>query len=713
MEENKKFDISDPAAPETSSGEGSTAPDEQVEPSAEEEEEETKAESAVAPANGALSQEDIDAMTSSLDNNEHREKVIAEDEGEEITDTIDEDVEAGSDPEAFAGDDAQGEEATTADEAGNFTDTDVDIDVAGSDPEELAGDDAQGEEATTADEAGNFTDTDVAIDVAGSDPEELAGDDAQGEEATTTDEAGNFTDADIDIDAADPDPEELAGDDAQGEEATTTDEAGNFTDADIDIDAADPDPEDFAEDDFIGLDDEDLSDGPLKVLEKSTIAETEPLEKTPEVIGVNGAQDVKEKPADAPKAKSVGKPASRIRARGPSRAYLMIALAVLFIVGAGGFVYKNPHFIKNIGHMEETIATTPEPADPPPLAGTVVETVEIIETDTDKAVYQSTLEAAGRLREELLEKKAEINRLILNYQDGIADLTGQVLQEIQQGGIASYAQASKNKRIELNLRTIQRRRAYIEELNAPIQWIEQGSETLLFLKRKAEFDLQLIDIAAGIDMDRHMRHLAAAIQKYRPSSDKLTIDPKSSDSPSLEQIWDDIMKQKKDPRRVPIVRSDAGLARAVCEGHFERTADLTGMTAETAKCLAEMKKPDLFLNGLKTLTPDIAKILFKWQGNWICLNGIEELTPEAARYLFNWKGQWISLNSLRSFPPEMAAYLMEWEGRQLELMGLQLGNKIQDQQTLKYLALWETTGGKLFISDEIRNQIKRALMQGG
>ena len=674
MEENKELDISDPAASETSSDKGSTAPDEQAEPSSEEE---TKVESEVAPANGALSQEDINAITSSMQNNEQHEEVMAEDEGEEIKDTIDEDVETDSDPAELAGDDAQDKEVPNEDDTGNFTDMGVDIDVTDPDPAEIAGDDAQDEEVPNEDETGNYTDTGV------------------------------------DIDVADSDPGEIDGVDAQGVEVTTEDETGNFTDTGIDIDVADPDPQDFADDDFLGLDDEDLSEGPLKVLEKSTIAETEALEKAPEDSGVTGAQDGNEKHAEAPMAKSVEKSEPRVRAKKPSRAYLMIALAVLLIVGAGGFVYKNPHFIKNIGHTEGPTATMPETADPPPLVDAVAETVEVTEKDTDKEAYQPTLETAGRLREELLEKRAEIDRLIVNYQDGIAELTEQILQEIQQGGITSYAQALKNKRIELNLRIIQRRRAYIEELNAPIQWIEQGSETLLFLKRKAEFDLQLIDIAAGIDMDRHMRHLAAAIQKYRPSSDKLTIDPKSSDSPSLEQIWDHLVKQKKDQRQVPIGRSVAELGRAVCEGHFERTADLTEMTVDTAKCLAEMKKPDLFLNGMKSLTPDVAKILFKWQGNWLCLNGIEELTPETTRYLFNWKGQWISLNGLRSFPPEMAAYLMEWEGRQLELMGLQLGNQIQDQKTLKYLALWETTGGKLFVSDEIRNHIRRALMQGG
>ena len=106
----------------------------------------------------------------------------------------------------------------------------------------------------------------------------------------------------------------------------------------------------------------------------------------------------------------------------------------------------------------------------------------------------------------MLEKKEEIYRLKHHYQNGIADLEDQINRELQKEGITSYREALKNRRIELNLRTIQRRRSYIHGLEKPARWIKQGSEELLYLKRKAEFDLQLIDIAGGIDMDKHMRH---------------------------------------------------------------------------------------------------------------------------------------------------------------------------------------------------------------
>jgi hypothetical protein len=120
-----------------------------------------------------------------------------------------------------------------------------------------------------------------------------------------------------------------------------------------------------------------------------------------------------------------------------------------------------------------------------------------------------------------------------------------------------------------------------------------------------------------------------------------------------------------------------------------------------------MKGPDLFLNSVTTMSADAAKRLFQWRGNWICLNGLKDLSQTAAQYLFRWKGNWISLNSLAAFPPELAQHLLKWEGQQLELMGLKHSGGKTDKKMLKYLALWETTGGKLFVPEKIRQELKQ------
>ena len=210
-------------------------------------------------------------------------------------------------------------------------------------------------------------------------------------------------------------------------------------------------------------------------------------------------------------------------------------------------------------------------------------------------------------------------------------------------------------------------------------------------------------------MDRHMRHIGAAIQKYRPSAEKLAVDREHTELHPLETIWRQIKNQKKKTGKALPNETDQKITKEICAGNYERTAELTHISAAAAKCLSKMNGSDLFLNGLTTLSPAAAKYLFRWRGNWICINSVKKLSPAAAQYLFKWKGDWISLNGINEFPPELATYLMEWEGKQLELMGLRYNKKNTDPKALKYLALWETMGGKLFISDAVRQEIERIM----
>ena len=387
---------------------------------------------------------------------------------------------------------------------------------------------------------------------------------------------------------------------------------------------------------------------------------------------------------------------------------IIIGLTLLLVSFAGGVVCMNPALLGFKKEAEPVTLKTTEPSLPVVAASKQVESVKPLSKND---IYLAKIGEAGLLRDELQSKKEEIYQLKQYYQNGITDLTAQINRDLQEGGITSYTEALKNRRIELNLRTIQRRRFYIQRLEEPIRWIKQGREELLYLKRKAEFDLNLIDIAGGIDMARHMRHIDAAIQKYRPSAEKLAIRREHADPTPLETIWGQQIKgQKKNNDQALSNEMDQEISEEICSGNYERTAELTSMSAVTARCLSKKPGSDLFLNGLTALSPTAAEHLFQWHGSWICINGIKELSPAAAQHLFKWEGNWISLNGLTEFAPELATYLMEWEGNQLELMGLGYNKRNVDQKTLKYLALWEAMGGKLFIPDDLRQEIKRVTM---
>lgn len=382
-----------------------------------------------------------------------------------------------------------------------------------------------------------------------------------------------------------------------------------------------------------------------------------------------------------------------------------ISLMLLVLIGGGFIWYCNSQLSGRQKVSDPVPPAVSEPAPQPMPRQLTTAPAAVVKKDEISTI----LEEATQLRNQLLAKKEEIYELNLYYRNGISELEQNIFQEAQREGIISYEQALKSKRIELNLRAIQRRQAYIRELQRPSRWLNAGSEKLLYLTRNAQLDLAIRDIAGGIDIDKHKRNISAAISKYRPEAENLAVGRPEKNLTPLETIWQRIKKLEDTNEPVPLNPNDEQIIDEICSGNFGRTAELSAISPEAAGCLAQMKGPDLFLNGVTKLSPAAAQNLFQWQGNWICLNGIKELSPAAARYLFKWPGKWISLNGLTDFPPELGLYLSSWEGQQLELMGLDIRPAQSDPKTLKFLALWEAAGGKLFVPDEIRETMKRIL----
>ena len=470
------------------------------------------------------------------------------------------------------------------------------------------------------------------------------------------------------------------------------------------------------ENDFVALGEDELDLKPAEV--KKII---------PQVISPKNPDDGKPEKADAEKTKTETPPVKRSQKKPskkpaeksgtpdagtrPSMINKMIGFVLMVLVVAGFIFYNNPALI-GLKIVSEPIPT-PVPEAVQPVQAAPAKIVKTPSPPSQHDKLMAMIEEATDLRSQLLEKREEIEKLKLYYRSGIAELEENIYQEARKEGISSFEQALKNKRIELNLRTIQRRRAYILELDKPILWVDSGSEELLYLTRKAQLDLELIDIAGGIDINMHQRHISAAVNQYRPSADKLAVNLQEDILTPLEIIWQQtsIKKSKTGTiEQLALNTKDDQIAAEICAGNLGRMAELTRISADTARCLSRMKGSDLFLNAVTQLLPDAAKELFQWQGNWICLNGVKELSPAVARYLFKWGGNWISLNGLTEFQPELAEYLLKWEGQQLELMGLKYNKTEPEQKTLKYLALWETTGGKLFVSDKIRKEMGRIMV---
>jgi hypothetical protein len=327
--------------------------------------------------------------------------------------------------------------------------------------------------------------------------------------------------------------------------------------------------------------------------------------------------------------------------------------------------------------------------------------------------YQDKLEEAGRLRADLLAKKREIDQLKRFYRDGISELEEELQQEATRQQINTFAEAVANHKIELDLRSIQRRWAYIDELEKPSNWLYQGSEELLFLSRRAQIDLQMSTIASGIELTRHTRHLNASLQKYQLSPDRLAIDPTESRQRSLEDIWNAISEQNKTIARHAVASGDQAIIADICDGATGRIAELKTLTIRASRCLSRIESSELFLNQLSSISPVAAKFLSNWKGQWLCLNGFRQLSPEVARHLFRWAGDWMSLNGLEEFPPEIGEMLLSWQGRQLELMGLVHDPQKMERIGYQQLADWEKSGGQLFVPESVRSEIDKLSYEPG
>ncbi len=377
-----------------------------------------------------------------------------------------------------------------------------------------------------------------------------------------------------------------------------------------------------------------------------------------------------------------------------------VTIIMLVAVFSGFFIFDNKSNIKSPQKMKSK-----EVENAFSSIASNKKTKRTIQPDDPNYMYHTKIKEISMLRETLLLKKEEIRQLKNYYQEGIEELEKEIFDEMRSIKTDTFLQALENKGIEFKLQTIQRRHAYMRQLDRPSEWIYRACEELLYLKRRAMVDLQVAEVASGIDMDMHMRHMNAAIEKYRPTADRLAVDMTNAQLEPLEKIWEQIKTRNLQTSNRHASSKNGVISEQVCSGIFKRVTELSEISVEAAKCIAEMPGSDLFLNELSEISPRAAKYLFQWKGSWLCLNGLKVISPRVANYLFQWNGGWISLNGLTEFPAEIGQILLQWPGKQLELMGLRYPNGSFDSIGIEYLVQWERSGGKLFVPKEVREKI--------
>jgi hypothetical protein len=326
-------------------------------------------------------------------------------------------------------------------------------------------------------------------------------------------------------------------------------------------------------------------------------------------------------------------------------------------------------------------------------------------TSKTSSICNAKIEEITALRDSLLLKQKEVVRLKKQYRDGIEEMEKEIADELHKGKITTFLQALEDSSIIFTLKTIQRRQAYVQQLERPSRWIQQACEELLYLKRRTMMDIEVSEIAGGIDLNRNLGLIDAAVRKYEPTADKLTLGMKEAQLEPLESIWKRVQNKSQRYASVRAQSKNQVITAQICTGNFSRLSELSEISAQAASCITEMRGSDLFLNSLTEISPAAARQLFRWKGTWICLNGVRALSARTAHYLFQWDGNWISLNGLTEFPAEIGDELLQWDGQQLELMGLQYLEDSPSRIALESLARWENAGGKLFVPEAVRKKL--------
>ena len=302
-------------------------------------------------------------------------------------------------------------------------------------------------------------------------------------------------------------------------------------------------------------------------------------------------------------------------------------------------------------------------------------------------------------RKQVGDKIEELINLTAYYHEGIQEEQKKIRATLQDNPVPSLEKALADNQIELSIRAIQRRHAYISKLGAPLEQLKASSEELLYLERRTQIFETLSQWVSVPSMPQYRQQIADRIRAHLKIIKELSVDNTRMDLPSKAAIWDEVVAELKRENALAAQLSktyaqDKLIGQEICSGEYGRKYLLAHLSEETATCLIRWSGKDLYLNGLSELSPQAAQILARWPGEWISLNGIKEISAETARYLAQWPGKRLSLNGLEKLSPQATAELSRWKGEQLEMIGL------------TSIGPWENYATRLYLSETMRRKLQ-------
>ena len=325
------------------------------------------------------------------------------------------------------------------------------------------------------------------------------------------------------------------------------------------------------------------------------------------------------------------------------------------------------------------------------------------EPDTPPFILSQNIAAIEALAHLLKNKQEEIEALRAHYQMGNQDLAQTIRRKARRQNITTLAAAMADPQLSVDLQTIQRRQAYITQLEEPRTWVARGIAELAYIHQRFAVDLDLLPVLKDYDITAHRALCKDVLARNQPSAEKLAMNMDTAQLRPLAAIWDETIFvgegegfSREDPNFT--------IWQELCDGEYGRATQLTRLSPAAAQCLAHWEMPDLFLNNLGEMPAESAANLSNWPGRWLCLNGVRQLDLAAGRSLLQWNGERISLNGLETLSPDLALFLPRWPGRHLELMGLDPSALADPSTIFNFLNQWETRGGNVYLPPVIDAQ---------
>jgi hypothetical protein len=139
----------------------------------------------------------------------------------------------------------------------------------------------------------------------------------------------------------------------------------------------------------------------------------------------------------------------------------------------------------------------------------------------------------NQLRDRMQQSQAILDAL--NEQQNL--LTGEIQVLVRSLNIKTLAQARDHLRLRNNLELLRMIHAYMDELDAKLNFYQSGRERLGYLRKLAEDDIRMIATLSDLKIDALTTQISLMITRYLSEAHVIQIDPQDVPLTSLEQAW--------------------------------------------------------------------------------------------------------------------------------------------------------------------------------